>query len=181
MTFVVKDWRDDPDHTTPISAAALEDMESRLSSYSDTFEPAFSTFKPFTAPVVKRHNATAAGKYYYALAQGWNAATDGEADYGVAFGGGSNLVDFRSGIQLTKANLNAGSRTLKLQLKVTYVVNAVAPTSTFTWAFTSAGTASYGTSGNASTLIVGADAAGSGLALAAPSASSGPTVITKEF
>jgi hypothetical protein len=30
MAFTVKDWRDAPDTSTPINAAALEDMETRL-------------------------------------------------------------------------------------------------------------------------------------------------------
>ena len=36
MPFTVKDWKDDPDHSTPITAAALEDMETRLAAYTDT-------------------------------------------------------------------------------------------------------------------------------------------------
>lgn len=36
MTFTPKDWRDDPDATTPLSAAALENLETRLSDYTDT-------------------------------------------------------------------------------------------------------------------------------------------------
>jgi hypothetical protein len=35
MAFEIKDWKDDPDPTTPLSAAALEDLESRLSTYTD--------------------------------------------------------------------------------------------------------------------------------------------------
>lgn len=34
MAFTVKDWKDAPDTTTPISAAALEDMETRLSNFT---------------------------------------------------------------------------------------------------------------------------------------------------
>lgn len=36
MAFTTKDWKDAPNASTPISAAALEDMETRLSNYSDT-------------------------------------------------------------------------------------------------------------------------------------------------
>lgn len=36
MAFTVKDWQDAPSATTPISAAALEDMETRLSAYTDS-------------------------------------------------------------------------------------------------------------------------------------------------
>jgi hypothetical protein len=36
MPFTPKDWRDYPDTTTPINAAALEDMETRLSGYTDS-------------------------------------------------------------------------------------------------------------------------------------------------
>jgi len=36
MPFTPKDWKDLPDVTTPLSAAALEDMETRLAAYTDT-------------------------------------------------------------------------------------------------------------------------------------------------
>lgn len=36
MAFTPKDWKDDPDHTTPITAAALEDLESRVAGYTDS-------------------------------------------------------------------------------------------------------------------------------------------------
>lgn len=35
MAFTVKNWEDSPATTTPLSAAALEEMEQRLSSYTD--------------------------------------------------------------------------------------------------------------------------------------------------
>lgn len=35
MPFSPKDWRNAPDTSTPVSAESLEDMENRLSSYSD--------------------------------------------------------------------------------------------------------------------------------------------------
>lgn len=35
MPFTPKDWKDYPDTTTPINAAALEDLETRLSNYTD--------------------------------------------------------------------------------------------------------------------------------------------------
>lgn len=34
MTFTPKDWRDSPDTTTPITAAALEDLETRLAAWA---------------------------------------------------------------------------------------------------------------------------------------------------
>jgi hypothetical protein len=43
MAFSIKDWRNKPDVTTPINAASLEDMESRLSSYVN---PHGSTHNP---------------------------------------------------------------------------------------------------------------------------------------
>jgi hypothetical protein len=36
MPFDVKNWEDDPIETTPLSAAALEDLEERLSDYVDS-------------------------------------------------------------------------------------------------------------------------------------------------
>lgn len=43
MPFVPKDWKDEPDHTTPITAVALEDMETRLSGYTDSAAAALAT------------------------------------------------------------------------------------------------------------------------------------------
>ncbi len=36
MAFVPKDWRDSPDTTTPITAVALENLETRVTDYTDT-------------------------------------------------------------------------------------------------------------------------------------------------
>jgi hypothetical protein len=36
MTFTTKDWQDAPSTVTPIDAAALEDLESRLAGYTDS-------------------------------------------------------------------------------------------------------------------------------------------------
>ena len=36
MAFIPKDWQDAPSTATPLSAAALEDLETRLSAYADT-------------------------------------------------------------------------------------------------------------------------------------------------
>ncbi len=35
MAFTPKDWKDDPDSSTPLSAAALEDLETRVTDYTD--------------------------------------------------------------------------------------------------------------------------------------------------
>jgi hypothetical protein len=40
MAFVPKAWRDIPDRSTPINAAALIDMETRLGAYADTGDTA---------------------------------------------------------------------------------------------------------------------------------------------
>lgn len=47
MPFTPKDWRDAPDVTTPITAAALEDIEIRLAAYTDTRATALTTAAPF--------------------------------------------------------------------------------------------------------------------------------------
>lgn len=36
MAFPVKDWKNLPDESTPINATAIEDLETRLSGYTDT-------------------------------------------------------------------------------------------------------------------------------------------------
>lgn len=48
-TFTTKDWRDSPDVTTPISAAALEDLETRVTSTGGrTITVANATHTPLT-------------------------------------------------------------------------------------------------------------------------------------
>lgn len=42
MSFTPKDWKDSPDATTPISASALEDLETRVTGYADTVAAAVS-------------------------------------------------------------------------------------------------------------------------------------------
>lgn len=37
MAYTPKDWRDDPDHTTPLNAAALEDLETRVTDYTENY------------------------------------------------------------------------------------------------------------------------------------------------
>ena len=36
MSFTAKDWKDYPNTTTPLNAAAVEDLETRLSGYTDS-------------------------------------------------------------------------------------------------------------------------------------------------
>ena len=36
MAFTVKNWQDAPSTATPLSAAALEDLETRVTAYADT-------------------------------------------------------------------------------------------------------------------------------------------------
>jgi hypothetical protein len=36
MPFTPKNWQDTPSTTTPITAAALEDLETRVTDYADT-------------------------------------------------------------------------------------------------------------------------------------------------
>lgn len=46
MSFGPKPWKDAPDATTPLSAAALIDLEARLAGYTDLRTPAFVTTLP---------------------------------------------------------------------------------------------------------------------------------------
>jgi hypothetical protein len=55
MAYTPKDWRDAPDTSTPITAAALEDMETRLAAYSDSSR----TVPAVTAPAHLRRWAAA--------------------------------------------------------------------------------------------------------------------------
>lgn len=42
MPFTPKDWRDSPETSTPLSAAALEDLETRLAAYTDEVRAAIT-------------------------------------------------------------------------------------------------------------------------------------------
>lgn len=46
MAFTPKDWKDSPDATTPITAAALEDLETRVTDYTDDLLPDVVTSLP---------------------------------------------------------------------------------------------------------------------------------------
>jgi hypothetical protein len=46
VTLTVKDWRDSPDSTTPLSATALEDLETRMGAYADTAATAQPIWRP---------------------------------------------------------------------------------------------------------------------------------------
>jgi hypothetical protein len=43
MTFTPKDWRNDPDISTPLSAEAMEDLETRLGDFADKSGAAYGT------------------------------------------------------------------------------------------------------------------------------------------
>ena len=64
MPFTPKDWRDHPDVTTPLSAAAMEDLETRLSGYTDsaTAPVAWTAFTPSFVNLTVG-NATNVGQY----------------------------------------------------------------------------------------------------------------------
>lgn len=67
MAFTVKDWKDAPDTTTPISAAALEDMEDRLSDFTAAVPGAYREL--FTAATLISTAAASATKYALIPAQ----------------------------------------------------------------------------------------------------------------
>jgi hypothetical protein len=138
----------------------------------DNVEPAFSTWKRIVAGG-RKHLATGAGTFWYGHSQGSGVA-DSEGDYGAP------NAPLRAGISLVPADLQAAARALKLRLKVTYMINQVAPGVNFTWSLKST-TPNYGASGSGSGLAFGADVPSSPLVLNTPGASSGPTVIAQEF
>jgi hypothetical protein len=51
MPFPVKDWKDDPNATTPLSAAALEDLEARLAAYTNSLAGPSFLFSQATATI----------------------------------------------------------------------------------------------------------------------------------
>lgn len=66
MAFSVKDWKDAPDNTTPLSAAAMEDLETRLSGYTDTSVAALGTWTTWSPTItnITQGNGTVSARYY---------------------------------------------------------------------------------------------------------------------
>lgn len=54
MAFTPKDWKDYPDTTTPITAAAIEDLETRLSAYTDGQRPGLTVTANDAADLVAK-------------------------------------------------------------------------------------------------------------------------------
>lgn len=77
MPFTVKDWRNLPTTTTPISAEALEDMETRLSGYTDGRLQDVDTGAGHGPLVFKVGGATFSGTYDPVLYVGYNYASTG--------------------------------------------------------------------------------------------------------
>src|ERR1035441_8025248 len=55
MTFVTKTWQNAPSTATPISAAAIIDLETRLSGYTDTSISTLATYT-FSTGLVNTSN-----------------------------------------------------------------------------------------------------------------------------
>lgn len=72
MAFSVKDWKDAPDTTTPLSAANLEDMEQRLSDYTAATVGAYRTILR-SATLIS--TAAASGTTYALIPAQTNAAS----------------------------------------------------------------------------------------------------------
>ena len=59
MAFTPKDWKDSPDASTPITAVALEDLETRLSDYSDLVAIGLALIRVARGKGVVVHGSTA--------------------------------------------------------------------------------------------------------------------------
>jgi hypothetical protein len=85
MPFTVKDWQDAPSTSTPLSAAALEDMETRLSTYVDALGDLIAMSKPGVLAV-----STGTARFRLPYAAGIVSV---EATVGTAPTGTSLIVD----------------------------------------------------------------------------------------
>ena len=119
MAFTVKSWVNST--STPLSASALQDLETRLSAYSDTQDTAM------------------AGRYDLVLP--WRAITVPQSTAAATLflpeGSGSGLAAATTlsplaVVYLDKADFAYGSLTTKYRVRATCLTNATAPTQTFT-------------------------------------------------
>ena len=115
MTFTTKTWQDSPSTSTPISAAALIDLETRLSGYTDSSGGTVTLAKiaaamPYVVDLPENHGAVRDGSTNDTAAI--QAAINAAVTAGVANGTNYAEVWFSAGIyQVTSAVTGHGSTT----------------------------------------------------------------------
>jgi lysophospholipase L1-like esterase len=115
MTFTPKNWQDAPSTATPITAAALEDIETRLAGYTDEQLAALGSggsgsgvIAPFAATTdyVAGQPVTYSGQTYTAKVDFTSGASFSSADWDVLPIGTGTRVDLPA--YLASANLSHG-------------------------------------------------------------------------
>lgn len=110
MGFTTKAWHNAPDTTSPLSAAALIDLEQRLSSYTDLLVP---------IGIILPWGGDSAPNANWMLAQGQAISRTGYAAlfalYGIRFGSGDGSLTF---------NLPNGKKRVFIGSDVSYAAGA---------------------------------------------------------
>lgn len=157
MTFTPKDWKDSPDPSTPLSAAAMEDLETRLAAYADSRDTLVANRYGLLVPTrsIIIPTATAAATLF--LPEG---STTGLA----AATTNSPLAV----VYLDPADYALSGLTTKYRVHAICLTDAVAPAVTFTIGLYPISAVAGGA--DAITMTAGAVQAGSTVAFASPAA-----------
>lgn len=158
MTFTPKDWKAAPDISTPVSAAGLEDLETRLAAYADAQDAAtlgrYRQLIPWRGVVIP--TATAAATLF--LPVGGSA--------GLAAGTTNSPL---SVVYLDPVDMDLTGYTTKYRVRAVCLTDAVAPAVTFTVGLYPISAVAGGA--DAITMTAGTVQSGSTVAFASPALS----------
>jgi hypothetical protein len=107
MAFVPKVWKDAPDHSTPLSAAALEDLETRVTGYADSVSGGSDLPTPTVAGDLLRWDGAAWGllnPWFLVLRKPWFLAADATYLYCATRGGNIRRRPLNGGLPVEQFN-----------------------------------------------------------------------------
>jgi uncharacterized protein YaiE (UPF0345 family) len=124
MPFTPKNWLDEPNTTTPINAAALEDMEQRLSDYTDTAAIPASVYRTLLRCATNISTSAAAATKYAIINGAQIISSPGAATTAQAAPWFLYLDD---------AEYAVTGKTIKLRVRGMVSVGTVTPAVTYTF------------------------------------------------
>lgn len=164
MTFTVKDWQDSPSTSTPLSQAALENLESRLAAYTDLVSARKFPIVDWRAVSIPQ--STAAATLF--LPAGSNTAL-----------AAATTLSPLSVVYIDPADIAVTGATTQLEVDAICLTNATAPAITFTVGLYPISAVAGGA--DVITMTAGTVQAGSTVAFASPTASTRSRTLSGVF